>query len=504
MQTLSPAAKRLNELWLEIRRLQAAMDLLEWDARTYLPTGGHTVRGRALATLTGQVHRLLVASELHDVIERCSEEAEPGSRLAAQVACARLEADPARKVPETLARALAEAASAGLSAWEQARAEGSFSPFAEPLDRLVRLKKEQAEAISSEMPAYDVLLQQFEPEATTDQLEPLFHHLRGELTELVRQRSPDDSDSRNPVSPFHGQFSAHGQRHLAEEVTQALGFDFSRGRLDPSTHPFCVGLHPTDVRLTWRWRDDDLRPALAGVLHETGHGLYEQGMPASTWGTPIGRDASCSLHESQARLWENHVGLHPGFWRWLGPKIAASFPRSVEPTPESYLQTLRAVRPSPIRIEADPTTYDLHIAVRFELEQRLFDGRLRVADLPEAWNELYQEYLGLRPEGPLQGVLQDIHWAEGMFGYFPTYTLGNLAAAQLFDAAESALGDLTASFARGSFEPLLDWLRDQVHHHVSRYPTPELIRRATGRELSPGPLLRHREALTRPTSALVT
>ncbi len=502
MQTPSSAARRLNELWLEIRQLQAAMDLLEWDARTYLPAGGQSSRGRALATLTGRIHRRLVAPELHDVIARCAEEAEPDSRLAAQVTCARLEADPARKVPETLARAIAEASSSGLAAWERARSEGSFSPFCEPLERLVRLKKEQAAAISSELPAYDVLLQQFEPEATASQLEPLFHHLRVELGELVRQRSTHGSGS-NAENPFRGRFSAAGQRRLAEGIATALGFDFSRGRLDPSTHPFCVGLHPSDVRLTWRWREDDLRPALSGLLHETGHGLYEQGMPATSWGTPIGRDASCGLHESQARLWENHVGQHPGFWRWLGPKIAAMFPEQGEHAPELYLRTLREVHPSPIRIEADPTTYDLHIAARFELEKQLFDDRLRVADLPQAWDDLYLDYLGLRPEGPVQGVLQDIHWAEGLFGYFPTYTLGNLAAAQLFAAAESTLGDLTSSFARGNFEPLREWLREHVHQHVSRYPTPELIRRATGRELSPGPLLRHRKDLTRPIPATV-
>ncbi len=490
----SAAERRLAELWREIRELQAAVDVLEWDLRTRMPAGAQQARGETMATLVGLTHRRLASAELSEVLAACAEQAEPGSLLQAQVTCAHLEVDRAVRVPEALARAIAEASAAGIAAWQRAREASDFGLFQPELERMVALKREQASAIHPGSRAYDAMLQDFEPGATEAELAALLGELRAGLVPLVR--AAGERRVRLDESFFAGHFPRAKQLELGRQIAEAVGFDFDKGRLDSSDHPFCIGFHPTDVRLTWRRKADDFRPGLLGLIHEIGHGLYEQGLPAEWSRLPVGRDASCGIHESQARLWENHVGRSRGFWRWLIPRYARAFPQvSAGNVPAVDAQTvwpvLHTVAPSLIRIEADEATYNLHIVVRFELERALFNRQLEVADLPATWNDLYEDVLGIRPRNAAEGVLQDIHWSEGLFGYFPTYAVGSAAAAQLFAAARRDLGDLDESFAIGHFEPLHHWLRDRIHRHASRYPAGELIERATGRPFAAADLLAH-------------
>lgn len=273
-------------------------------------------------------------------------------------------------------------------------------------------------------------------------------------------------------------------------VAAKMGYRFEGGRLDKTTHPFCTTFGSGDVRITWRYQEDDIRPALYGVMHEAGHGLYEQGVGPDVR-TPIGNATGLGMHESQSRLWENMVGRSESFWEWAMPHFVAAFPDKQGLTPAAMQPALNTCRPSLIRVEADEATYNLHVAARFEIERKLFAGKVTVDDLPELWDQTYEDLLGIRATSVSDGVLQDIHWAMGAFGYFPTYTLGNLICAQLFESAKAELGDLDAMFREGEFAPLLGWLRENVHQHGKRYPTHKLVEMATGKPLSAGPLLDH-------------
>lgn len=487
--TEESAEQRLMELWGEIRDLRAAEDLLHWDQETCMPTGGLEARARAAATLAGIKHQKLTAAELSDTLERCEEEAPPGSDLEAQIRAARIEVIRAVRVSEGLTRALAKASSTGLAAWQEARAQKDFSRFEKELAELLNLRRQQAAAIDPQGQAYDVMIQEYEPDGRAAELAPLFDDLRRNLMPLVRTVA--ESGVKVNEGACRGDFPVAAQESFSRRMATAIGFDFRKGRLDATTHPFCVGIHRTDVRLTWRSQNDDFRPALFGILHEAGHGLYEQGLPESWSHTPLGTATSLGIHESQSLLWENHVGRSLGFWRFALPFYRKNFPLAPAVEAEELQRAQCTVQPSLIRVDADETTYNLHIALRFQLERALFAGDLTVAELPGAWDDLYEEFLGIRPRDAAEGVLQDIHWSQGMFGYFPTYTLGTLTAAQLFAAARRDLGDLEEAFAAGEFTPLLHWLRENVHRHGTRYTASELVTRATGRPLSADDLLAH-------------
>ncbi len=481
------AERRLYELWGEIRDLSATGDLLEWDQEINMPPAGVEARGKMVATLAGLKHRALTSPELADVLDACAEAAPAGSALAAQVRCARHDVDRAAKIPLELAREIAEARVTGLEAWRQARASADFGLFETQLARLVELARRQATAIKPGGNVYDALLDSFEPGITEAELMPLFDQLKGALIPLVR--SVAASGVEVDETPAQGELPPDRQRSFCRFLAETVGFDFNRGRLDGSTHPFCVGIAFGDVRMTWRYDAGDFRPAVFGVLHESGHGLYEQGLPAALERTPAGEAVSLGVHESQSRLWENHVGRSRGFWRWLLPRYREAFPGAPSAGVDRIWPLLHTVKPSLIRVEADEATYNLHVLARFEVERALFGGELEVRDLPAAWDDLYDQLLGIRPPNAAVGLLQDIHWSQGMFGYFPTYTLGTVAAAQLFAAAERELGDLEAAFAAGELAPLLAWLRAEVHAHAGLYQAPELIERATGKPLAADDLL---------------
>jgi carboxypeptidase Taq len=483
---------RFRALWREVRDLESAQQLLEWDQETYMPAAAAEGRGRCLATLAGLRHARLTAPELGDVVEAVAAAAEPGGEWEAQAREARRRVRRAVAVPRRLAEELAAASSAGLAAWQEARPRRDYGRFAPALERLLALKREEAGCIAGRGPAYDALLDDYEPGTTVDDLVPLFAALRARLVPLVQ--AVVESGRQVDEAPAGGDYPLEAQRQLGAFAASEMGFDFAAGRLDRSAHPFCIGIGRRDVRLTWRGEDGDFRGTLLGVLHEVGHGLYEQGLPAEWEGTPLGEAASTGLHESQSRLWEIMVGRGLPFWRWLHPHFRQAFPGQ-GPSPEQVWPLLHVIRPSLIRTEADEVTYNLHVLVRFELERRLISGELGVTELPAAWDDLYAEVLGVRPDHVGEGVLQDLHWAAGFFGYFPTYTLGTLAAVQLYRAAERDLGGLDEVLARGDFAPLLAWLRDKVHRHGSRHRPRELLTRACGEPPSAEPFLAYVEGV---------
>jgi carboxypeptidase Taq len=489
-----PAYPRFVEIWGELADLEAAEQLLEWDQDTTMPAGGVEGRARVSGTLARVRHERLSSPELAALAEELAKEAPAGSIEAIQAAEAFRSIRQAERVPVALRAALAQTRSRAHAAWEDARKRSDFSLFEPQLAHLVALKREEATALADGGEPYDALLDLYERGATSAGLAPLFTELRRELGRIVHAVA--DSGAELDTSVLQGDFPVDAQRRLGLEIAEALGFDFACGRLDTSAHPFCITIHSGDVRLTCRWQEDDFLPALFGILHEVGHGLYEQGLPEAWRRTPLGAAVSLGIHESQSRLWENHVGRSRAFLRWLLPHLRQTFPVFVGTRVDRLWPLLHRVQPSLIRTEADETTYNLHVLIRFEIERALFSGDLRVAELPGAWDDLYAEVLGIRPGNAAEGVLQDVHWAMGSFGYFPTYTLGTLAAAQLFAAAERSLPGLEDDLAHGHFAPLLGWLREHVHQHASRYTPAELIERATGKPLSAADFLTYIKQVT--------
>jgi carboxypeptidase Taq len=324
----------------------------------------------------------------------------------------------------------------------------------------------------------------------TAELRPILEGLRQELVPLVQ--SIMGSDRTAPVDLLHRNYPLDAQSEFGTAAATAIGFDFTSGRLDVTHHPFCATLGPNDCRITTRYDKQFFSSAFFGILHEAGHGMYEQGLPADWFGLPPGKAASLGIHESQSRLWENQVGRGRAFWQHFLPLAKERFPVSLgDVSLDEWFWAVNDIRPSLIRVEADEATYNLHIVIRFELEQELIHGTLAVADAPTAWNERYEKYLGLVPETNANGILQDIHWSCGLVGYFPTYSLGNLYSAQLFEKADADLGGLSSPFSKGEFRPLLEWLREHVHRAGQCYSAKNLVKRVTGRDLSHDALIRH-------------
>jgi len=481
----APARAAFLDLWGEVEDLSRASQTLEWDQETNMPAKGQEARGKVLATLAGLRHAKLTSPELADALAAFEAEAQSESDDAAMAAAARRDVDRASRVPTALAKRQAEAASRGLHAWQKARKAADFAQFAPQLEELVAIAKEVggclAPLTASGKP-YDALLDEFEPGMTEAQITPLFGTLRDSLSPIVKAVA--DSGVVVDESPAQGDFPESAQLAFGRRVATQMGFDFEAGRIDLAPHPFCSGFDPGDVRLTWRYQPDDFRSALYGIMHEAGHGLYEQGLPAEWSRTPLGHAVSLGVHESQSRLWENLVGRSRGFWEWALPVFREHFPKSKAFDVDAIYPALHTVRPTLIRVEADEATYNLHVVARYEVERALFAGDLQVQDLPGAWDDAYESLLGIRAPSVADGCLQDIHWSMGAFGYFPTYALGNLINAQLFEAAEADLGELEPAFARGETAPLLAWLREKIHRPARRFGATELVERATGKPLS--------------------
>ena len=498
----------LERRFAELRDLSVAQSLAGWDQEVMMPPGGADARAHTLAALAGVVHAKSTDPALVRLVEALHRR--PGRLPRPQrrgVELARRAVLKATRIPEALARELALAESRGLETWRQARKARDWKRFAPALQHMVELKREVARrsaaaagrgagrgagngrAGGGTRRLYDELLDDYEPGATVASIDPLLERLRDVTTPLVA--AVVKSGVKVGLRPLVGRFDVERQRDFAREVVTAMGIDLGRGRLDLSTHPFCSGLAPGDVRMTGRYSASDLRGGLFGAIHEAGHGLYEQGLDPRRARSPLGGAVSMALHESQSRLWENLVARGRPFWRWALPRLRRRYPALAGVTVEAMWRAANAVQPSFIRVEADELTYNLHIILRYEIERDLIEGRQQVGDLPQRWNDGMARLLGLRPKHDAEGVLQDIHWAMGLFGYFPTYTLGNLYAAQFMDAARAQIRGLDRRLARGELVVLREWLRENIHRHDQLYTAEQVVRRVTGKPLSTEAFERH-------------
>ncbi|MBI4625227.1 MAG: carboxypeptidase M32 [Verrucomicrobia bacterium] len=511
----------MTELITLIKRAHALGtigELLAWDEQVNLPPGGAEQRATQQAALAAAHHaaasdprigELLAALEGRQGLDlagastgqppgRPDSDARPAvvpqldDDQQAVVAQARRDYDRATKLPADFVREKAAQGSRGYHAWARARATDDFASYAPVLEKNLELARREAAYLGFGGAPYDCMLDKHDPGLTASVVDRLFGELKRELVPLVREitASPAAARAVAAAEKLCG-FPLDGQRAFLREVTEAIGFDYSRGRIDVSLHPFCSGTG-SDVRMTTRYKEHQPLDALFSSIHETGHGLYEQGLPAAHLGTALGIHAGMAVHESQSRLWENQVARSLGFWRCFEPRWRERFPAQTAGVnaDELYL-AVNAVEPTVIRVDADEVTYNLHIVLRFELEKQLFAGALAVRDLPAAWRAASRELLGLEPASDREGVLQDVHWSDGSFGYFPSYCLGNMIAAQLWYRVLALRPAIEEEFARGDFSWLLGWLRENVHAHGRRFSAMELVRRVTGDTLSPRPLVRY-------------
>ena len=491
------ALARLREIQREIQSLSHAAAALGWDQETYMPAAAVEGRADQLAVLEGLVHERTSSNEVGELLAAMgsndSQPAGDGNLSAVDAALVRethRAYSRARRLPKRLVTALARQASLSQARWAEARKESRFEIFRAALAEIVSLTLEKAEALGYAEHRYDPLLDEYEPWTTTREVAAVFGPLEEALTALAGRIA---SAARQPA-PVKGRFPAARQRELSDRLLRDLGFDLRRGRLDLSAHPFSTTLGHADIRLTTRFDESSVTSGLFGTIHECGHGLYEQGIEDGLDGTILAGGASLGLHESQSRFWENMVGRSAAFWRRYYPMVRDLFPDSLSSVSlEEFTRSVNKVEPSLIRVEADEVTYCLHIILRFNLETRLITGELPVANLPEAWSAESRRLLGVAPRKDAEGVLQDIHWSMAAIGYFPTYALGNLYAAQLRDAMRSELGDLDRLIEAGEMTVMLRWLREKIHRHGRIYPAGELCRRATGSPLDPGLYVRYLE-----------
>jgi carboxypeptidase Taq len=471
-------------------------DILGWDEQVNLPPGAAEQRAAQHAVLAELHHAAVSDPEIGKLLTTL--EALPAHRLddgqRAVVTNARRDYDRATKLPAEFVREKAVQGSRGYHAWARAKAADDFASYAPVLEANIALARREAAYLGQSAAPYDYLIDKFDPGLTSAVIGTLFTELKRDLVPLVGRvlRSPAIAVARSAARKARG-FPVDLQAKFLREVTTAIGFDYNCGRIDVSLHPFCSGTG-ADVRLTTRYSEDMPLDALFSSIHEAGHGLYEQGLPRASLGTALGIAAGMGMHESQSRLWENQVARSRGFWRHFEPHWRETFgPHAAALTSEELYLAANAVEPTLIRVDADEVTYNLHIVLRFEIEQQLFSGALAVRDLPAAWRAASRALLGLEPSTDREGVLQDVHWSDGSFGYFPSYCLGNMIAAQLWYRVLTLRPELESDFARGDFGWLLRWLRENVHAHGRRYGTLDLVKRATGEPLSPKYLIRYLE-----------
>lgn len=470
----------------ETALLQSVAELLGWDERTKMPPAAGSYRAEQMTYLSSLAHRRHTDPQLGDWLDELAASdlaSDPHSDAGATIRQMRREYEKLTKLPQTLVEELTRASVLGQQAWVEARKNDDFATFAPILERIVNLKRQQAEAIGYADCPYDALLDDFEPGETTKNVAAVLEGLRSELVPLVAAIA--ESSRRPNLDILKRSYPIDAQESFGKQAATAIGFEFNRGRLDVTHHPFCAGMGPDDCRLTTRYDERFFPSGFFSILHEAGHGIYDQGLRSDQYGLPPGTYVSLGIHESQSRMWENVVGRSVAFWRHFFPLVQQAFPEALGDTQvEDFCFAVNDVRPSLIRVEADEATYNLHIIIRFELEQALINDGLAIKDLPAAWNQKYRDYLDIEPPTDADGVLQDVHWSAALIGYFPTYALGNLYAAQFYAQAAKDVGPLDEQFERGEFASLLGWLREKIHRQGQCYSARELVETVTGQPLS--------------------
>jgi len=489
---MSSALGTLKEKYGEVLDLHGAIALLHWDQEVYMPPKGAEARGRQLATLSALAHRLFTDTALADLLETLEADASLAGDDAKTVAETRHDFDLATKLPESFVAMLAEEQSRAYQAWTQARADSNFKTFQPHLEKIVELLRRKADYFGYTDSPYDALLGEYERGMTTAALRTLFGDLAEKQSALLARIA---ATGQQPDTTWLEQsWDQSAQWAVTMRVLKDIGFDFEAGRQDKSVHPFTTNFDLHDVRVTTRLSSDEPFSALTGSIHEGGHALYEQGFLESDRRTVLGQAISLGIHESQSRLWENMIGRSLPFWQHYAPLLREHHGTKLDGVnAEMIHRAINMVAPTFIRVEADECSYNLHIVLRFEIETALIEGRLAVKDVPEAWNARFKELLGLDVPNDAQGCLQDIHWSHASMGYFPTYALGNLYAAQLMEKIQEDVPGLWDGVAQGDFAPLLDWLRANVHRVGRRKTATELITDATGSAPSPAAFLRYLE-----------
>jgi carboxypeptidase Taq len=489
--TVSDALTTLRQELAQIVDLGVAARVLEWDQFVMMPQGGAETRAENLATLNRLAHEMFVRDEIGELLDQLrplEQTLDPESDDACLIAVTRRDWEKARRVPAELTAQMTKLASEGMEAWAQARANDDFASFRPWLDRTLELKHRYIECFPVSDDPYDLLLDDFEPGMRTDEVRRVFDRLRPALRDLVAAAADE------PEEPFvDGPYPKETQHELSLTVARAFGADDEFFRLDPTVHPFCISFATRDVRLTTRYAEDDLHGnSLFSTMHEVGHGLYEHGGDRALDRTPLAAGCSSALHESQSRLWENVIGRSLPFWRWFYPQFRDGFAKVLADVPlERFHRAINRARPSLIRVDADETTYGLHIILRFELEQELLFGGLSTGDLPEAWAAKMEELVGIRPPNDRLGCLQDVHWSGGMLGYFPTYQLGNVLSVQIWERLLADVPDAYEQIGRGSFGEVHDWLREHLYRHGRKFTPAATIERVAGGPIDPEPYLRY-------------
>jgi carboxypeptidase Taq len=486
---------QLRTLLAEISDLGGAGALLDWDEWTKMPPGGAEARGEQQATLARIRHQLLLSDELGRLVDEAAAETDGLPYESDEVSLVRVtrrEWEKARRVPAELQAEITRASSVAEHAWVEAKERSDYAAYLPHLERNVELKRRYAECFEGFggfEHVYDPLLDDFEPGMTTAEVGAVL----AELRDGIRPLMAEIADRGEPVDDacLHGHFPIDEQAELAREVVAALPLEEGAWRLDPTVHPFATAISPSDIRITTRYDESYIGASLWAVIHEAGHGLYENGVARELERSPLCSPVSLGFHESQSRMWENWVGRGRPYLERIHPRLRERFPEQFgQVDTETLYRAANKVEPSLIRMEADQVTYNLHVAMRFELELEIFEGRLELTELPEAWNARMAEYLGVEVPDHARGVLQDVHWAGGTFGYFPTYSLGNVIAAQIWDTANAALPDLDAQIGDGELVPLRDWLRERLYRHGGKFMPKEMIERVVGGPIDVGPYLR--------------
>lgn len=488
--------ERLKTILHDVDDLSKAAAALEWDMQTYMPSGGAEARAWQISTLQRTAHEKFVAPETGELLHELQPKADtldPDSDDARLVRVALREYEKQAKLPTELVAELARKAAIAHGVWAEARAEKNFPKFQPILEELVELTRRKAENLGYVDHIYDPLLDSYEPEMKTADVERIFRALKTPIISLIQGIVERRDAVRDTV--FQQTFDTARQWEFGLDALRQMGFDFERGRQDTSAHPFTTNFSPDDVRITTRLNPDLFTSALFSSIHEGGHALYEQGVARSLMRTLICAGASMSVHESQSRFWENVIGRSRPFWAHFLPRLAAYYPAQLRGVSvEDVYRSINVVRPDYIRVEADEVTYNLHIFLRFELETALIAGDIEVKDLPELWNQKMEKYLGLTPPDDGLGVLQDVHWSAALFGYFPTYALGNALSLQFYDCLKRDVPECDAQVARGEFAPILAWLREHIYVHGAKFTPAELVRRVTGAEIDPQPYIRYLQA----------
>jgi carboxypeptidase Taq len=484
--------EKLKALVAEVADINHSIALLGWDQQVFMPSGGAEERGYMMGTLGKLAHEKFTSAEmgrLLDDLKKQLPELDPDGEAYRIISVTAKDYDKAACVPSEFITEQAQVTTIAQQTWVEARAQSNFSLFGPQLEKVIALSQRYVTFFPSSEHPYDALLDNFEPGMKTPEVQAIFNEIRPQQVELIRAISqrPQVEDSF-----LHLAYDEKSMWAFSEEVATAFGYDWKRGRQDPTAHPFCQSFGPDDVRITSRWVPELPFALLFGTMHETGHALYEQGV-GRTWSrTPLEGGASSAIHESQSRLWENLVGRSHAFWEYFYPRLQARFKTQLgNVSLDQFYRAINKIQPSYIRVEADEATYNLHIMLRLELEIALLEGSVAVKDLPEIWNARMQEYLGVVPPNAAQGVLQDIHWGGGLIGYFPTYALGNLISVQLWEKFKTINPELDDQIRTGDFSALLSWLRVKIHQYGRKYEPQELVQRVTKSKIDPAPYLRY-------------